>query len=148
MIAEKLTWVTGSSLWKMKLCAPPRRLVLFYLVLMLSVHFCWCTVTSSAAELKVRSIESSPIVAPASEKPDQLPLSRVVRGNRDIAVAWLAGPTDRYRHGVLGDDLEATRLVVETRSGKRLQVDLPLRRVFEDLEPRLADVDGNGRTKS
>jgi hypothetical protein len=145
MIAKKLTWVTGSSLWKMKLCAPPRRLVLFYLVLMLSVHFCWCTVTSSAAELKVRSIESSPIVAPASEKPDQLPLSRVARGNRDIAVAWLAGPTDRYRHGVLGDDLEAMRLVVKTRSGKRLQVDLPPRRVFEDLEPRLADVDGNGR---
>ncbi len=145
MIAEKLTWVTGSSLWKMKLCAAPRRLVLFYLVLMLSVHFCWCTITSSAAELKVRRIETSPIVAPASEKPDQLPLSRVVRGNREIAVAWLAGPTDRYRHGVLGDDLEATRLVVETRSGKRLQVDLPLRRVFEDLEPRLADVDGDDR---
>lgn len=35
--------------------------------------------------------------------------------------------------------------MVETRSGKRLQVDLPFRRVFEDLEPRLVDVDGNCR---
>jgi len=112
---------------------------------MFSVYFFWCTVTSPAAELKVRSIGPTPTVASASEKPDQLPLSRVARGNRDIAVAWLAGPTDRYRHGVLGDDLEATRLVVETRSGKRLQVDLPLKRVFEDLEPRLADVDGDSR---
>jgi hypothetical protein len=145
MIAEALIRVTDSSLWKMKFRASPRRLVLFYLVLVLFVYFFWCSVTSPAAELKVRSIEPSPTVASKSEKPDQLPLSRVARGNRDIAVAWLAGPTDRYRHGVLGDDLEATRLVVETRSGKRLQVDLPLRRVFEDLEPRLVDVEGNGR---
>ena len=35
--------------------------------------------------------------------------------------------------------------MVETRSGKRLQVDLPPRRVFEDLEPRLVDVDDNSR---
>jgi hypothetical protein len=129
----------------MKFCVPPRRLVLFYLALMFSVYFFWCTDTSPAAELKVRSIGPTPTVASASEKPDQLPLSRVARGNRDIAVAWLAGPTNRYRHGVLGDDLEAKRLVVETRSGKRLQVDLPPRRVFEDLEPRLVDVDDNSR---
>jgi len=79
------------------------------------------------------------------EKPDQLPLSRIARGRLNITAAWLAGPTNRYRHGVLGDDLEAARLVVEIHSGKRLQVDLPPGRVFEDLEPRLADVDGDNR---
>ena len=123
----------------------PRRLVIFYLVLILSVHFFWCTVTIRAAELKVRSIGPSPPIVTIPEKPDQLPLSRVARGHRNITVAWFAGPTDRYRHGVLGDDLEATRLVVETPSGKRLQVDLRPGRVFEDLEPRLIDVDGDHR---
>ena len=87
----------------------------------LSVYFSWCAVSSPAAELKVRSIGPSPPIVSAPEKPDQLPLSRVARGHRNINVAWLAGPTDRYRHGVLGDDFEAARLVVETRSGKRLR---------------------------
>ena len=128
---------------KIKFYTPPRLLVLFYMLLVLSVFFFWCTATSPAADLEVRSIEPSPPEASKPEKPDQLPHSRVARGNSNISIAWLAGPTDRYRHGVLGDDLEATRLVVETRSGKRLQVDLPLRRVFEDLEPRLADIDGD-----
>ena len=109
------------------------------------MYFFWCTVSSHAAELKIRSAGLPPPVDSATEKPDQLPLSRVARGHRNITAAWFADPTDRYRHGVLGDDLEAGRLVVETRSGKRLQVDLPPRRVFEDLEPRLVDVDGDSR---
>jgi hypothetical protein len=145
MIAETLTRGTGSTLWEMKFCPFPQRLVIFYLILILPVHFFWGTATIPAAELKVRSIEPSPPMVSAPEKPDQLPLSRVARGHRNITVAWLAGPTDRYRHGVLGDDLEATRLMVETASGKHLQIDLPLGRVFEDLEPRLADIDGDRR---
>lgn len=79
------------------------------------------------------------------EQPDQLPQSRAVRGNRDIAVAWLAGPTTRYEHGVLGDDLEASRLVVEMHDGDTLEFELPTSRVFEDLEPRLEDLDGDNR---
>jgi hypothetical protein len=124
----------------LKWAALPRQLVLI-----LSVYFSWCAVSSPAAELKVGSIGPSPPMVSVPEKPDQLPLSRIVRGRFNIKVAWLAGPTNRYRHGVLGDDLEASRLVVETHSGKRLQVNLPPRRVFEDLEPRLADVDGDNR---
>ena len=74
-----------------------------------------------------------------------MPHSRVARGERDIAAAWFAGATDRYAHGVLGDAIEAARLMVETRAGRRLQFELPAHRVFEDLEPRLADLDGDGR---
>jgi hypothetical protein len=145
MIADALNWDTGFSLWKKKYRVSTRRLILYYLISTLSVYFSWCTVSSHAAELKIRSAGPAPPVDSATEKPDQLPLSRVARGHRNITAAWFAGPTDRYRHGVLGDDLEAGRLVVETRSGKRLQVDLPPRRVFEDLEPRLVDVDGDSR---
>jgi len=42
---------------------------------------------------------------------DALPDSRISVG-RDGLVSVLAGPTDRYPHGVLGDDLEAERIVI------------------------------------
>ncbi|MDJ0958983.1 MAG: hypothetical protein QNI91_19095 [Arenicellales bacterium] len=77
------------------------------------------------------------------EQPDQLPHSRVALGDKDILKAWLAGPTDRYQHGVLGDDLEASQLVVELPDGDVLKLELPHSRVFEDLEPRLQDLDGD-----
>lgn len=50
-------------------------------------------------------------------------------------------PTKRYPHGVLGDDEEFARLVVE-KGRFSLRINLPPNRVFEDLAPRLADVDG------
>jgi hypothetical protein len=118
---------------------------MYHPALVFSIFFVWCTGIGYTAELTVCSVESPPPKISDTKRPDQLPQSRAAHGYHNIAVAWLAGPTDRYRHGVLGDDLEATRLVVETRSGKRLQVDLPLNRVFEDLEPRLTDVDGDSR---
>lgn len=98
-----------------------------------------------ASSLVIREINSfAPESAPA-ERPDQLPHSRVARGNRDIAAAWLAGPTDRYSHAVLGDDLEASRLMVESADGETLAFELPASRVFEDLEPRLEDLDGDNK---
>ena len=96
-------------------------------------------------ELALQEVAPVPLAIERPSRPDQLPHSRVARGTRDIASAWLAGATDRYAHGVLGDSLEASRLVVETRAGRRLQFELPAHRVFEDLEPRLADLDGDAR---
>lgn len=76
---------------------------------------------------------------------DQLPDSRAARGRNDIALAWLAAPTDRYAHGVLGDAIEAAALAVRLRDGRTLRYELGADSVFEDLEPRLADLDGDGR---
>lgn len=53
-------------------------------------------------------------------------------------------PTTRYAHGVLGDAIEHGALVVETTAGRRLKFVLPTSRVFEDTEPRVVDVDGDG----
>lgn len=52
-------------------------------------------------------------------------------------------PTERYDHGVLGDKIEYGGLIVWH---DRYEVTLTLTqtRVFEDLEPRLADLDGDG----
>ena len=98
-----------------------------------------------AVELKLNETGSFLQQRDTKKWPDQLPQSRAAYGNRNIAAAWLANATDRYTHGILGDRLEAARLVVETRTGQRLNIDLPPRRVFEDLEPRLADVNKDSR---
>jgi hypothetical protein len=71
-----------------------------------------------------------------------LPDGRIAAGKREIARAWLAEPTNRYGHGVLGDTIEAGALVVERRDGKREIVRLGNDSVFEDLEPRIADFGG------
>jgi len=55
-------------------------------------------------------------------------------------------PTDRYRHGALGDTVEATTLFVvdatEPAVHARASLDSPA--VFEGLQPLVADIDGDG----
>ena len=81
------------------------------------------------------------------QPPGALPDGRIAEGKGDIARAWLAGPTDRYRHGVLGDAIEAGSLVVERRDGRRDTVTLETDAVFEDLEPRIVNLGGDGRER-
>ncbi len=71
-----------------------------------------------------------------------LPDGRVAIGSGTIARAWLAEPTGRYRHGVLGDAIEAGSLMIERRDGRRGVLRLGADAVFEDLEPRIAKLDG------
>ncbi|MBM3357448.1 MAG: VCBS repeat-containing protein [Betaproteobacteria bacterium] len=99
-----------------------------------------------AIELTLREIaDFRPAPRAPAALPDQLPHSDVAHGTRDIARAWLAAPTRRYAHAVLGDDLEAGELRVQTREGATLTARLPVECVFEDLVPRLMDLDGDGR---
>jgi hypothetical protein len=74
-----------------------------------------------------------------------LPDSRIAEGRRNIARAWLADPTERYRHAVLGDAIEAGSLVVERRDRTQLTLRLPDSAVFEDLEPRIVELGGSER---
>ncbi|MEK6217469.1 MAG: VCBS repeat-containing protein [Boseongicola sp.] len=68
-----------------------------------------------------------------------------------IVSAEYSEPTDRYDHGILGDAIEwgALRMVVdqcfgcETKAMKTFVLRLPATRVFEDVAPRLYDVDGD-----
>lgn len=82
--------------------------------------------------------------AAAAPPDDLLPHSRPGYGAQDLASAWLVAPTDRYRHGVLGDALEAAGLELRTADGRVLRVVLD-EDVFEDLSPRVQDLDGDGR---
>jgi hypothetical protein len=76
---------------------------------------------------------------------DLLPDSRPGFGRNDVAIAWLAVPTARYAHGVLGDAIEAAALAVRLPDGAELRFELPADSVFEDLQPRVTDLDADGR---
>ena len=72
-----------------------------------------------------------------------IPHASVAVGRRDIRAAWLVSPTSRYRHGILGDAIEAGGLAVEGMNGRRHEFALGKDSVFEDLLPRLHDIDGD-----
>ncbi|MEO0701141.1 MAG: VCBS repeat-containing protein [Pseudomonadota bacterium] len=61
-----------------------------------------------------------------------------------ITAARYDDPTNRYPHAVLGDDIEFGALVLETDGGRTVRIVLPETSVFEDVAPRLADLDGDG----
>lgn len=65
-------------------------------------------------------------------------------GGSGVVQAWYVAPTTRYRHGVLGDATEAGGLAVRDASGKQHVFMLPESSVFEDITPRLADLNGDG----
>lgn len=65
----------------------------------------------------------------------------------DIRNAWYGQPTDRYDHGVLGDAVEGGSLVVVTEDRKELEFELPEDQVFEDITPRIHDLDGDGKNE-
>ena len=81
--------------------------------------------------------------------PEALPDGRIatIVNTDDIASAWYSEPTGRYTHGVLGDAIEAGALKIKTPRGETRTFRLPRTEVFEDLTPRLADLDGDGRTE-
>ncbi|WP_267140265.1 FG-GAP repeat domain-containing protein [Anianabacter salinae] len=61
-----------------------------------------------------------------------------------ITAADYADPTTRYDHGILGDAVEWGTLVLTLSNGTRRRLVLPESRVFEDVAPRLADLDLDG----
>ncbi|MEH6645027.1 FG-GAP repeat domain-containing protein [Sulfitobacter sp.] len=63
-----------------------------------------------------------------------------------LVSATYAEPTTRYPHGVLGDEIEHGALVLTYEGiAKRIVLRLPEDRVFEDTEPRIFDVYGDGQ---
>lgn len=63
---------------------------------------------------------------------------------QEITAAKLVEPTTRYDHGVLGDAVEWGALRLMLTGGEVRVLRLPETRVFEDIEARLADLDGDG----
>jgi len=78
------------------------------------------------------------------DDPQALPDAVVTVGTGAVRYAWLAFPTNRYDHAILGDGIEAAGVRVELATGQRLTFRLPDDSVFEDRYPRLVDLDGDG----
>lgn len=65
-----------------------------------------------------------------------------------IVEARYDDPTDRYTHGILGDAIEWGTLVITTEDWSHrvsYRIVLPQTRVFEDVAPRLVDLDLDGK---
>jgi FG-GAP-like repeat len=82
--------------------------------------------------------------APAAAA-QRLPGSTAAQGHRDIAWAWLASPTTRYPHSSMGSPIHAGSLHALSSDGNIHSLELPKQRVLEDLQPRIVDLDGDGR---
>ena len=96
--------------------------------------------------LAIFTISSSHVAAetlPKTDFPDSVVTFADI-GISGIKTAWYDDETIRYAHGVLGDAIEAGSLHVKTAEGKTLSVTLETAQVFEDIQPRLADIDGDG----
>ena len=65
----------------------------------------------------------------------------------DITSAEFSDPTTRYAHAVLGDGIEWGALEMRGADGRLYRLVLPESRVFEDVAPRLFDVDGDGKSE-
>lgn len=65
-----------------------------------------------------------------------------------VRQAWYVQPTSRYPHGALGDNIEAGGLAIRGADGE-LEWSLldPATGVYEDLTPRLVDLDGDGNAE-
>ena len=74
---------------------------------------------------------------------DSLPEGLIASSPDSTLYAQYSQPTDRYGHGILGDAIEAGQLVV-WHNGVVLTHTLDDSYVFEDLVPRLIDLDGDG----
>lgn len=61
-----------------------------------------------------------------------------------VKEARYSDPTTRYAHGILGDAIEFGTLEITTDAGKIISMLLPETRVFEDVAPRLYDLDFDG----
>jgi len=84
-------------------------------------------------------------VRPRTQPPgtdDPIPHGRSSGGG--FVGATLAGPTDRYPHGVLGDELEASKLDIWTDYGARRIVELPEHEVIEGISAITAQLADDG----
>lgn len=130
--------------WRVRLVDAPARVTAIETVdgkAQVNAGGLWYRIVPADGKLKLAFVDTP---AKTDHPKDALPDGRVAIGSRDIARAWLSEPTTRYDHGILGDAIEAGSLTIESRDGKLNSVRLKDDAVFEDLQPRLADLDRDG----
>jgi len=104
---------------------------------------CCVLVSGTACAATLNNSETKMLESFDSQLPIPHSTIAMAEGSGIIKV-MLSCETDRYAHGVLGDSIEAACLIAEDESGDVYQLDLPEHQVFEDLVPRIADIDADG----
>ena len=105
----------------------------FFQTLFLST-MCLSSVTLFAADKSIKT-----------DFPESIITSKIAKNG--IKTAWYDEATTRYTHGVLGDEIEAGTLFAKTVEGKTVSLKLESAQVFEDIKPRLADIDNDGQNE-
>ncbi len=85
---------------------------------------------------------------PPDTAPGLIPGGRVAEGAGAIRRAWLAEPARGYGDGTLDGVAKAKSLRIETAAGETLSTQAPDGTVFEDLAPRLWDLDADGQAEA
>jgi hypothetical protein len=103
--------------------------------------------TLSFFTLAIFTISSQLLAAetPQTDFPSSFTTSVTTKAG--IKSAWYDDATTRYAHGVLGDAIEPGSLHAKTAAGNTVSIKLATEHVFEDIKPRLADLDGDGQNE-
>ena len=94
-------------------------------------------------EEAVSSVDPESIIGQLTNDFEQLPEGRISQSADSTVFAQYVNPTNKYGHGILGDKTEAEGLVVVVDQ-VFYEFQLDEDQVFEDIRPRLFDVDGDG----
>ncbi len=102
----------------------------------------WLRLVECATELCAETAQRGPMQARLPE--DGVSGTRMAKGSDPFVEVWLADSAVRSGTGVLPGPL-AGAIAARDRAGRVHRLELPLDRGVEDVEPRLADLDGDGR---
>ncbi len=102
----------------------------------------WLRLVECATELCAETAQRGPLQPRLPE--DGVPGTRMAKGSDPFVEVWLADSSVRSGTGVL-PGLLAGAIAARDRAGRVHRLELPLDRGVEDVEPRLADLDGDGR---
>lgn len=89
-------------------------------------------------------INTQIVLSQLSDNYDLLPEMMVAVDPDSTTFAQYAQPTNKYLHGILGDQVEAEQLVV-VEGGVFYELTLDSLHLFEDIRPRIYDVDNDNQ---
>ena len=117
-----------------------KKIKLFLIIFLLCFSFCGKNVADVDTEPES---DTDSVLLKLSTNYIQMPEQDVAISRNGLVYAQYSNPTNKYTHTILGDSLEATQLVV-WKNNVFYKLDLDSNYVFEDIRPRLFDVDNDG----
>ena len=98
---------------------------------------------STPTPLSKSILDSSKIAQKLDSLFELLPEKAISTDSNCTTFALYTNPTERYPHGIMGDKIEGGQLIVQHNDTIYSHL-LPETYVFEDIRPRIADLDQDG----